>query len=345
VKPALSTMEVPDAAAAGDRWFTSETAGGPTWAARPFLLLLVGLAAILTHPNPDAGAWLWVAALLVAGMPHGAYDLEAMRRLMGSRGRTAALFSAYALVMAGCIALFLAAPAWSLVGFLLLAAHHFGVSDSVWTRGAIVRSASDHFAGLGRGLCVIFAPFVFQPLPSWAPFGEIARAIGEASPPEADAIAAAAAVPLCIGLALVVVTPLWRRGERPQLREEWLTIAAYLAMASVTPPLLAIGAYFMLVHAAGHCGRARGVGDPLQQGGAVRRLANAVRVHRESVWLLVPSIAMVLVGAWFLGGLGTRAIALSFLLFCAVATLPHHLLWLGWRFGVAPPRGADAGRR
>jgi len=76
----------------------------------------------------------------------------------------------------------------------------------------------------------------------------------------------------------------------------------------------------------------------------VQRLANALRVHRESVWLLLPSIAMVLVGAWLLGGLGARPITLSFLLFCAVATLPHHLLWLGWRFGVAPHRVAGAGR-
>jgi len=332
--------EVPDADAAGDRWLASATAGGPSWAARPFLLLLVGIAAVLVQPDAGAGAWLWVAALLVVGMPHGAYDLEAMRRLVGDRGRIGALFAAYALVMAGCVALLVAAPVWSLVGFLLLAAHHFGVSDSVWTRGTIVRGPLDHLAGLGRGLCVIAAPFVFEPIAAWAPFGEIALAIRDTPPPNAGAIAAAATVALCIGAVLVLATPLWRRHDRWQMREEWLTVGAYLAMASDTPPLLAIGVYFMLVHAAGHCGRARGVGDPLRRGGPVQRLANALRVHRDSTWLLVPSIAMVLAGAWFLGGFGARPIALSFLLFCAAATLPHHLLWLGWRFGVAPRRAA-----
>lgn len=333
-------MTLSTARAADDKWLHTATAGGPWWAARPLLFLCSALGAVLTRPDLSAGAWIWAVALFVVGMPHGAYDFAAMLRLEGSRTRAGLLFGAYSLLMAGCALLFLVAPVWSLVAFFLLSAHHFGVSDSVWTRGTIVRSLADHVAGLGRGLCIIFAPFVFMPGESWEPFAAIAQFVRDTPVVRADLLAASAATTLCVGLAIVLLTAFRRRRQRKLVFEELVTIGAYLVMASVAPPLVAIGAYFMLVHASGHCGRARGIGDPLTDTAPARRLANAVRVHRDSVWLLLPSIAIVLGVAWQLGGLSPRAVALSFLLFCAVATLPHHLLWLGWRFGLPTPRAA-----
>lgn len=337
-------MTLSTARAADDKWFQIAMAGGPWWAARPLLFLSLALGAVLTRPDLSAGAWIWVVALFVLGMPHGAYDLAAMQRLTGRRARTGLLFGVYTLVMAACTVLFLAAPVWSLIAFFLLSAHHFGISDSVWTRGTIVRSIADHGAGLGRGLCIIFAPFVFMPRESWEPFAAIAQFVRETppTPPPAssDLIATSAAIAVCVGLALVLLTAFRQRHQSVLVLEELLTIGAYLVMASVAPPLVAIGAYFMLVHASGHCGRARGIGDPLPDASLARRLANAVRVHWDSVWLLLPSIAIVLGVAWQLGGLSIRPVALSFLLFCVVATLPHHLLWLGWRFGLRVPRAA-----
>ena len=333
-------MTLSTARAADDTWFQTATAGGPWWAARPLLFLCFALGAVLMRPDLGAGAWIWASALFIVGMPHGAYDLAAMHRLTGSRARTGLLFGAYSLVMAGCVILFFAAPVWFLVAFFLLSAHHFGISDSVWTRGTILRSIAEHGAGLGRGLCIIFAPFVFMPRESWEPFAAIAQFVRDTPTVRADLIAASAAVLLCVGMALVMLTAFRQRGQRRLVLEELLTIGAYLVMASVAPPLVAIGAYFMLVHASGHCGRARGIGDPLPDAAPARRLANAVRVHRDSVWLLLPSVAMVLGMAWHFGGLSPQPVALSFLLFCAVATLPHHLLWLGCRFGLRTPRDA-----
>jgi Brp/Blh family beta-carotene 15,15'-monooxygenase len=333
-------MTLSTARAAEVKWFQIGLAGGPWWAARPLLFLSLALAAVLTRPNLNAGSWIWVVALFILGMPHGAYDLAAMQRLTGSRARTGLLFGVYSLVMAACVVLFLAAPVWSLIAFFLLSAHHFGISDSVWTRGAIVRSIAGHGAGLGRGLCIIFAPFVLMPLESWEPFAAIAQFVNDAPAARSDLIDAAAAIALCVGLTLVLFTAFRQRHQRALVLEELLTIGAYLVMASVAPPLVAIGAYFMLVHASGHCGRARGIGNPLPDASLPRRLANAVRVHRDSVWLLLPSIAFVLGVAWHLGGLSIRPVALSFLLFCVVATLPHHLLWMGWRFGLRVPRAA-----
>ena len=295
------------------------------------VLLAITAACVILEPPPTSGAWLWVAALFIVGMPHGAYDLAAIRRTSPNWRTTARRFSAYTLILLACLGLFLLLPAAAVVAFLFLAAHHFGISDSVWTRGRVNLAFSEHLVGLGRGLVVLFSPFAFQPSASLAPFVSIVQLVRTLPDPQPTAIASVAIILVLIGFALVSAASLLpSRGGRT---EEWATLAAVVALSAFAPPLVAIGSYFLVIHAFGHCLRASTPGQPVH----ARHLSNALRVHLDSIPLLVPSVLIVLLLARFIPGPSEQAIAVSFLGFCIVATLPHHLFWMTancWSHGV-----------
>ena len=285
-------------------------------------LFAVACACMIFTPSATSGAWLWVVAVFIVGLPHGAYDLAAIRRTSPSWRISARRFSAYALVMLACIGLFVALPGAAVVAFLLLAAHHFGISDSVWTRGRVNLAWSDHLVGLGRGLVVLFGPFAFQPSASLAPFASIVRLVRPIPDPQPAVIASLATILVLIGFALVSAASL--RTRRRGRTEEWATLAAVVALSAVAPPLVAIGSYFLVIHSLGHCFRALTPGRPVH----ARYVSNALRVHRESLPLLVPSVLIVFILSTLVPGPIAPAMATSFLLFCVVATLPHHLLWM-----------------
>ena len=277
----------------------------------------------LTGIPAAVGEWVWCLALLFVGMPHGAYDLAAIRRVSAGRRRVLSCFGLYTATMVLCCACLVVFPTPTVAVFLLLAAYHFGTSDCVWTRGRARFGTFDHLAGLGRGLVVIAAPFFFRPEESWRPFAEIARAAG-ASPTSLPETATAAAAGLALaGMCFTLVRTLRPATTLKEAREEWLTILAVLILSATTPPLFAIGVYFVAVHALGHCLRATTPG----RASSTRPLLNAWRVHVESLPLLVPSIAIVVIAAWLVGGLNPADVTLAFLAFCVVATLPHHLFW------------------
>jgi len=310
------------------------------WYAAVLVLLAVSCACVIFTPSATSGAWLWAAAVFIVGMPHGAYDLAAIRRTSSHWRMTARRFTVYSLVMLACLGLVLALPATAVVAFLLLAAHHFGISDSVWTRGRVGLALRDHLVGLGRGLVVLFSPFAFQPSASLAPFASIVRLVRPLADPQPAAAALLAAILVLLGIALVSVASLRTRCRGRA--EEWATLGAVVILSAFAPPLVAIGSYFLVIHAFGHCLRALTPGLPVHS----RFFFNALRVHRESIPLLVPSVIIVLVLATLVPGPKADAIAVSFLLFCVVATLPHHLLWLAssrWSRGIARPTQRRAG--
>ena len=297
-----------------------------------FVLLTVSCASVVFTPSATSGAWLWVAAVFVLGMPHGAYDLAAIHRTSSNWRMTARRFTVYSLVLLACLGVYLLLPATAVVAFLLLAAHHFGISDSVWTRGRVGLAWSDHLAGLGRGLVVLFSPFAFQPSASSAPFVSIVRLARPLADPQPEFVAQLATILVLLGIALLSAASL--RARRSGRAEEWATLGAVVVLSALAPPLVAIGSYFLVIHAFGHCSRAFTPGQPVNS----RPFSNVLRVHKESISLLVPSVIVVLALATSLPGPRADAIALSFLIFCVVATLPHHLLWMApgpWSLGIA----------
>jgi hypothetical protein len=117
-----------------------------------------------------------------------------------------------------------------------------------------------------------------------------------------------------------------RRTTGPQVLEQWGVLAIAWVLGLLVDPLLAVGLYFLLIHATGHCLRA----DARERRVATPGAANAIKMHLWSAPLTIPSVGIVLIIALAMFGAVTLpTVALAFLLFCVVGTLPHHLLWLG----------------
>lgn len=300
--------------------------------------LLAGGAA----PSVATGYWVWATSLLIVGMPHGAYDIEAIRRdaLATGGGHRSLLthLGVYSVITIGAAVIFLAAPTLSVICFLFLAAHHFGVSDSVWTRGRTPRTPGDHGLGLCHGLIVIATPFVFDPAGAWSPFGRFAAMAGSGWQPGPSVLGSAAAalvVAAWMGLIAALIRDARRLGRagtsgragRAGLVSQLAVMLLVTAISAVAAPLLAIAAYFVIVHATGHCLRARSPG--VAGSGPRASVGNLVRVHAASLPLLVPSVAIVWAMTPLFPGAGiVEGLALAFILFCVAGTPPHHLLWL-----------------
>jgi Brp/Blh family beta-carotene 15,15'-monooxygenase len=292
---------------------------------RPLLLLLaLGIHCATGHWS---AAWPWVVGLVIAGMAHGAYDISIIRRRSMSRSRRWLVILEYAGIMGAGLALLWAAPALTIVVFLALAAHHFGVSDHPAMRGRIDLTLHEHLMGFCYGILVLGASFAFQPSAAWAPFETIVSWAGGMpdSVPAAEPTSGFASVVMLLAAATLAV----RTDQHPSNRlEEWFVIASATLLGAIADPLFAIGSYFLVVHASGHCLRADLPGRPAGASG----LANAMRVHVESLWWWLPSVAVV-VGFTLrmFGKVTAEGLAISFIAFCIVATAPHHLIWLGAR--------------
>lgn len=294
-------------------------------AARPAIIVVASATATVGYLGPEQGAWIWVASLLLFGMPHGAYDLAALRR---SSDRPWRAFACYTLIMLVCAGAFALSPAASIASFLLLTAHHFGISDSVVTRGRFPRAIGDHLAGLARGLVVIASPFVFYPDAAWEPFQSVANLLPAPAAVDTSTVITFAALAMGLGLvaSIGVIAVLIRQRRWLCVSEECGVIGGMVLLSALADPLAAVAVYFVVVHASGHCMRAHVPGKPTRE----PAFSNAVRTHRESLALLLPSVVITIGGAvWLFGGLSSSTMALSFILFCVIATLPHHLVWLG----------------
>ncbi len=293
---------------------------------RPLLLAAAAVAAALYRPEPIAAELLWVIALVIIGMPHGAFDLAVIRDQVSSQGVRAAAMTAviYTMLTAVAAACFVFLPAATVVVFLLLSAHHFGVSDCVWTRGRAIRSASDHIVGLSHGVAALAVPFISSPGEAWSPFLKIANAAGGAMSVDASVTRSVAAAVFVVAILVQIVVWVYRRADA-RVFEQTGVILGVTLLGFTAPPLLAIGVYFLVVHALGHCIRADARCRVSQSPG----FAHAIVVHWRSAPLSIPSVAIVLIiAAMVFGGVGISSVALAFLLFCVIGTLPHHLLWL-----------------
>jgi hypothetical protein len=125
---------------------------------------------------------------------------------------------------------------------------------------------------------------------------------------------------------MIVQLVAWvRRRTDSRVIEQASILLSAMLLGLVAPPLLAIGVYFMVVHAFGHCARADGRYRRAPSPG----LMNAIRVHWRAAPLSIASIGIVgIISATVFGDIELASVALAFLLFCIIGTLPHHLLWL-----------------
>lgn len=293
---------------------------------RPLVLVAAAAASALLQPEAIAADLLWVIALVISGMPHGAFDVAVLRDQARTSGGHAAATTAfvYTLITTSAAACLVLWPSASVVMFLVLSAHHFGVSDCVWTRGRAVRSFSSHVVGLSHGIVVLTVPFIVAPADAWSPFVKIAEAAGGTLDLGPSFTRFAAATLLTLSVIIQLVVSVYRRADSRVIEQASILIGAVF-LGLVAPPLLAIGVYFLVVHASGHCVRA----DARYRQTRSPGLMNALHVHWQAAPLSIPSIGIVgIIAATVFGSIAPSSVTSAFLLFCVVGTLPHHLLWL-----------------
>ncbi len=130
------------------------TALHPRVAATLSLILAVGFLAGWT-PSPSFALALAVGAVVV-GMPHGALDVAIGPKLLDWK----VFFPLYGMAVATTIAIWFAAPRWSLVAFLALSWMHFGSGDmGDFNMDRLVRLAR----GAATGGLVIGLPLAVHP--------------------------------------------------------------------------------------------------------------------------------------------------------------------------------------
>ena len=285
------------ATSAGIRPLSPRIGGRSPWWAAP----VIAVAALLPQPV----RWPVVtAAIILLGVPHGALDGEICRTLLRPRcGRAwfAVFAIPYMLLFAAVLAAWRLAPCWTLLGFLLASAWHFGTEDAPPAGGLEV---------LVRGGLPIAVPMLAHPAAPLLLFATMAATPLGPAPWEG-----------AVGACWLVLAGLWALGLFAAGQPRRLAMPALLSVIFVVlPPLPAFAIYFVCVHAPAHT--ARLIGDPVR--------APRVRDGRSALVLALPITVLTLaIGAalwpFYPGAVPSRLLTLTIQMLAAL-TLPHMLL-------------------
>jgi beta-carotene 15,15'-dioxygenase len=196
-----------------------------------------------------------LALMALLGVPHGALDGAIAWHMYPGSVRRALFFSAYAVMVALCVGLWVMSPTVALGIFLALSWIHFGRSD----HDAASQLAQPVLHTLSRG--GIWA--VFLPLAQWSSVASVLEAMQVDSGN--------------IQLVLIGVAPLWVVAvigdvfwNRTNIgaSRHWLTLA-FILLAATLPPLWSLCLYFCAWHSRRH---ARQVLAKLSQQRAARQM-------------------------------------------------------------------------
>lgn len=294
--------------------------------------LLLAVAPGVGNVPLDIQIVVLVAAVGLLGIPHGALDHLAGRELLRPRfgwSWVPLFFGAYGLFCALVVALWLRAPAPSLVAFLLVAAVHFGAEDrEAWSAASRrpQRSKESHLTSgielFTRGSLPIVLPSVaFQP--EMGALFDLLGLAGETPNGPGVARGIAALLPL-VAVSLVAWSVL-------RLREAWkggtllplapvVEVAVLMLLFLRIPPLLSFVVYFTGWHAARHTLAWAGRLDPLQPARGLRTFA------RLAIPLTLATLALGVAGWWLLPETPEgRSLTLVFVGLAAL-TYPHVVL-------------------
>jgi len=275
----------------------------------------------------DFSSIIWVVGLLVLGMAHGAMDIVIIKKNAANRN----YFDAWkrvgwylSLMVAAWIGLMLA-PILTVLSFLILTAVHFGEADRT--------SFSDFFAKSPefpkswawiRGSLVVAIPCYFYPRESWEPFGSITATPGGES---LDLILKTFSLSL-LGLSCLFAAVSFFKCPEQIFSYGFLffvleSIVAIFWFLS-TPPLLAIGGYFLCMHATRHMQKLMSQFYSTTENSI---FSKQVKMHIDSLAFGLPAILFVIAWALFLdSGSPIQKIAYSSIGFYLISTLPHHIL-------------------
>lgn len=198
---------------------------------------LVVAAGVVLAGHVSATALLAMA--VVAGLPHGATDLDAADRRFRSMGRAwwAPFLLGYLFLVTVTLALWAALPIVMLTVFLLLSIVHFGKQDGAGPAGRPAWAAV-----LAHGGAPIVVPAIAHP-------AEVVRLFATMVADRADVVQALVAGPVAAAWMIAAgVTMLRgiRQGQAalPHLADLALVCALFVA----APPLVAFALYFALLH-------------------------------------------------------------------------------------------------
>jgi len=278
----------------------------------------------LTQAIPEhLGALPFAASLFVFGMPHGAADgaiawwwAHARKK---PRWHWAGLLAAYTLAIALTILLLVTWPAATLAGFLLIAVLHFGLAAA-----RLYRWDSRVSGVLTAGVIVLF-PFATQPVATQEVFSSVASILGQPEFPRiyvqffaALGIASAGGM-----LAILVARALSARGL-PAGDILWHLALLCLVLLShvMLPPLMAVGIWFLIWHAAPELLRVARQSRPDSNA-----LGAIVHGHVLSLPLLVPTLLAIAIAVRLGGSPSSLADLARWSIIAYAAVTPGHVVF------------------
>lgn len=314
----------------------------------PTYLALVGatMASVFAPGAVQTLLWLpLLAGLVFIGMPHGAVDhLVAGRvrgRPLGRRSMLALLLGYTALAAAG-VALWLLAPAVAVVAFLAVAALHWGQGDIWFVVHGLGRARPDRptsYAAvvLARGLLPVLGPILAHPRSFEQALGGSLAPFGAGSLVLAPHGYARGLLALLLAGALAAAAIASLRDGPGARRRDLGELAGLAVFVALTPPVLAIGSYFVAWHSVRHVARLTMLESsprPLRK--LARDAAPCSLLALTAVAVLGGAVAVDPTSAPALGGV---ALAVVFGL-----TLPHALI-VAWMDRAQGLFGDGAGMR
>ncbi|MGF1484527.1 MAG: Brp/Blh family beta-carotene 15,15'-dioxygenase [Opitutales bacterium] len=318
-------------------------------------------AMTLTTLMPSLPAWLLYLPFLISvvlfGLPHGAVDHLVAAQLSGQRGKVRAIAGiclVYLVVALLVMGLWWLAPVFCGIGFLLLTLWHWGTGDLYWLmrRGAIKSDEISLAAAavLLRGGVPVLLPFLFWPQASM----DVVRSlVGLFDSPIALPLAVPLTGQVVIGAAFVLVGSFYiyrKYAPKDNFRSsrsnhiDLLELAALLVFFALTPPIFAVGIYFVFWHSLRHLARLLIFLEPGNKPSSPQRVRIGRREVRALAWNCLPMTLAAILLTLGLGLLvqapGAQAeqwLAL-YLVFISSVTVPHALIvaWMDVHDAGAP---------
>ena len=300
----------------------------------------------------------WLLGLFVLGIPHGAFDhkVGAELRLSGAEPSPAGqrvgpgFYAAYLAAAAAVLAVWFVSPIVASVGFLVVAAAHFGQGDVYWSRrfGLAGRSGSVGYRGallLTRSVVPIALPLLAFPREFAGAGAELAaRLFGRGSwsiPPSSIGIGLGV-LAVIVGVQVVWAAWLVRAGDRSL---QWASLndiaetVLLVALFAVVPPVLALGIYFNTWHSLRHVARLLTIARSTRGLVASGRLGAAfVMFQQQAVPMTAGALAMMVALGLVVGRSLVSVVDLGLVALVALSalTLPHVLVvaWMDARQGI-----------
>jgi len=290
-------------------------------------------------------------SLVLFGMPHGAVDHLVPSRLarrappVAQRG---VFLSAYVgLVLAG-LGLWVVAPGAALVLFLVLTVVHWGEGDLWFARHVAGRAPPRRGWTLAatwaaRGLLPVAGILLAAPDRAAAELTPLLGAFGGGAPELTLAPSAHLAGLLALGAIMVVAVLASFRdhagGPPAPLARDLLELALLGVLVATSPPLLAVGLYFLAWHSPRHVVRLMAL-EPAQArllaaGRPVAALARFARDATPNTAIALFGLALLAVASGIDPTRPTPLLAVALPLIAAL-TLPHALVvvWMDHHQGV-----------